>query len=139
MAEELGTFPPAQAMVVMRALQDAGLTPEARRTRAGIVVTVPDDQSGRAQRTLADNMDAIARAAVAPGVRRSRAGAGSGDGRPLATERLLSVARPLAVLLVALMVLTVVGRFQPLLAIVGVGAAIYFLGRRAQDRGEGPR
>jgi len=145
-AKDLGTWPPEQATVLVQVLQRANLTPDARRTREGIVVTVPDEQADVAVRALADNMDAIADAARSRAEarrRRSREakvrgprGATPGPSTPLPTERLLGAARPIALLLVGLLVLSGVARVSPVLALVGVGVGIYLLGRRAQD-GEG--
>lgn len=147
MAKDLGTWPPEQATVLVQVLQRANLTPDARRTRQGIVVTVPDEQSDVAVRALAENMDAIADAARSRAEmrqRRSREGRSreghpgrSGSGDRLVTERLLGAARPIVVLLVALLVLSAVARVSAPLALLGVGVGIYLLGRRTQD-GEGP-
>lgn len=150
MAKDLGTWPPEQATVLVQVLQRADLTPDARRTRAGIVVTVPDAQADVAVRALAENMDAIADAARSRAeakqrrtreARRAERGAREGSDRPasdrLPTERLLAAARPIALLLVALLVLGAVARVSTFLALVGVGVGVYLLGRRAQD-GDGP-
>jgi biopolymer transport protein ExbB/TolQ len=142
-AKDLGTWPPEQATVLVQVLQRANLTPDARRTREGIVVTVPDDQADVAVRALADNMDAIADAARSRAearrrrvreqrTRQQRSPGGPPDDR-LPTERLLGIARPVAILLVGLLVLSTVARVSPLLALVGVGVGIYLLGRRTQD------
>jgi hypothetical protein len=143
-AKDLGTWPPAQATVLVQVLQRARLTPDAKRTKAGIVVTVPDEQADQAVRVLADNMDAIADAARAavPSLRaqRERARRSHPSQRPLATERLLSIARPLSMVLLAVLVLGSVARLSPLLALAGIGAVVYLLGRRAQqDGGDGRR
>ena len=148
MAKDLGTWPPEQATVLVQVLQRANLTPEAKRTREGIVVTVPDDQADVAVRALADNMDTIAdaarsraearrrRARESSGQQQGRSGA-SGPGQ-LPTERLRGIARPIAILLVGLLVLSTVARISPVLALVGVGIGIYLLGRRTQDGEGGP-
>ena len=143
MAKDLGTWPPEQATVLVQVLQRASLSPEAKRTRDGIVVTVPDDQADVAVRALADNMDAIADAARSRSEarrRRARESRGDSAGRrsgsvasPLPTERLRGIARPVAILLVGLLVLSTVARVSPVLALVGVGVGIYLLGRRSQD------
>jgi hypothetical protein len=141
-AVDLGTWQSAQATVLVQVLRRAQLNPDAKRTRAGIVVTVPDEEADRAHRAIAANMDAIADAARStPTVRRPSRPAGSGhpSERPLATERILGAARPIALVLVAVLVLGVIGRVSPLLAIAGVGVGVYLLGRRAQSRGEDPR
>jgi hypothetical protein len=142
-AKDLGTWPPEQATVLVQVLQRANLTPDARRTREGIVVTVPDDQADVAVRALADNMDAIADAARSRAEARRRRtreartreqrASGSSASSPLTTERLMGAARPIALLLVGLLVLSGVARVSPVLALVGVGVGIYLLGRRAQD------
>jgi len=143
-AKDLGTWPPEQATVVVQVLQRSRLDPEARRTRAGILITVPDEQADVAVRALADNMDAIADAARARTEarrRRERGTAGRRPARPgrersgepqLATERLLGAARPVVFLLVGLLVLSTVARVSPLLALVGVGVGLYLLGRKVQ-------
>ena len=146
-AKDLGTWPPEQATVLVQVLQRANLTPDAKRTREGILVTVPDDQADVAVRALADNMDAIADAARSraearrrrareAGARTARESGRSGDPQ-LTTERLRGAARPIAILLVGLLVLSTVARVSPLLALIGVGVGIYLLGRRAQDGQDG--
>jgi len=142
-AKDLGTWPPEQATVLVQVLQRANLTPDAKRTREGILVTVPDAQADVAVRALADNMDTIADAARSRAeARRRRARASrTGDARRsaavpdgrLTSERLRGIARPIAILLVGLLVLSAVARISPVLALVGVGVGIYLLGRRAQD------
>lgn len=147
MAEELGTWPPEQAMVLLEVLQNAGLSPATKRARDGILVTVPDEHADEAHRQLVANMDAIARAArppgaTRPGARRPRPvkGADGTDRREerLPSERMLGIARPLVIVLVGLLILGTIGRHQPLLAIATVGVLIYVLGKRAQRRGDGP-
>lgn len=147
MAKDLGTWPAEQATVLVQVLQRANLTPDARRTREGIVVTVPDEQADVAVRALADNMDAIAdaarsraearrrRARQARGAEQSRS-SGPASGQ-LPTERLRGIARPIALLLVGLLVLSTVARVSPVLALVGVGVGIYLLGRRTQEGDDG--
>lgn len=150
MAEELGTWPPEQATVLLEVLQKAGLSPQAKRTRDGIIVTVSEDESDEAHRQLVANMDAIARAArqsrpsgPRSGSRRPRAvkGADHQDGndrqRALASERMTRLVRPIGIALVALLVITTVGRINPLLAILAVGGLVYLIGKRAQARGDG--
>lgn len=146
-AKDLGTWPPEQATVLVQVLQRANLTPEARRTKDGILVTVPDDQADVAVRALADNMDAIADAARSRAearrrrAREGRSGGQRGSGRSsepaLTTERLRSAARPIAMLLVGLLVLSTLARVSPLLALIGVGIGVYLLGKRAQDGQDG--
>lgn len=145
MAADLGTWPPEQAMVLLEVLQGAGLSPDAKRTRDGILVVVPDEESDDAHRQLVANMDAIARAAKQPrststaARRRPRAVKGADnpeppDPRQLASERMLRLAKPLGILLIALMLMAVIR--NPLVVALVVGALIYFLGRRAQQQGE---
>jgi hypothetical protein len=144
-AKDLGTWPPEQATVLVQVLQGAGLAPDAKRTRAGIVVTVPDEQADVAVRTLAANMDAIADAARSRAEarwRRSREArtadrAGRPDAGRLPTERLLGAARPVVLLLVGLLVLSAVARISPALALVGVAVGVYLLGRRQDGGGRG--
>lgn len=152
MAEELGTWPPEQATVLLEVLQKAGLSPQAKRTRDGVLVTVADDESDEAHRQLVANMDAIARAARQPksgGARspgrrpRDVKGADNLDSseqhRALTSERMARLARPLGIALIALLVIGTLGRFQPIVAIFAVGALVYFVGKRAQARGEDGR
>jgi len=143
-AKDLGTWPPEQATVLVQVLQRANLTPDARRTREGIVVTVPDEQADVAVRALAENMDAIADAARSRSEARrrreresrtSQRGASTQAGPGLTSERMLSLGRPLAIVLVGLLVLSTVARVSPLLGLLGVGVGLYLLGRRVQDGG----
>lgn len=143
MAADLGTWPESQATVLIQVLRRNQLNPEARRTRGGIQVTVPDDEADRATRTIAANMDAIADAARPPAPPRPRGRRATGPAphpseRPLTSERILAAARPIALVLIGVLVLGAVGRLSPTLALIGVGVGVYLLGRRAQDRGEGP-
>jgi hypothetical protein len=142
-AKDLGTWPAEQATVLVQVLQRARLNPSARRTKEGIVITVPDEEGAVAMREMTDNMETIADAARSRSEarrRRSReqrtrtSSATSGAGRPaLTSERLLGVARPLVILLVSLLVLSTVARISPVLALIGVGVGVYLLGRRTQD------
>jgi hypothetical protein len=145
-AEDLGTWPPEQATVLVEVLQQAGLAPEAKRTREGIVVTVPDEQSDEAHRTLVANMDTIARAARPPtgagGRRRrprpsvpTRASTATSESGKLGSERMLRLARPLGIVLLVLLLAAVVR--QPFVIVLALGALVYVLGRQAQQRGEG--
>lgn len=63
MAADLGTWPAEQATVLLEVLHTAGLHPEAKRSREGVHVTVPDDEGDRAHATLVAQMDTIAKAA----------------------------------------------------------------------------
>lgn len=149
MAEELGTWPAEQATVLLEVLQKAGLDPTAKRTRDGILVTVPDGQADEAHRQLVANMDAIARAARPPAGSRPRArkprpvkgadspsprggglGRGGQGGFPLAGRGLIGA-------LVAVLLFGVLLR-QPIIVIPAVGALIYLLGKRAQAQGDDP-
>ena len=142
-AKDLGTWPPEQATILVQVLQRAKVHPETKRTREGIVVTVPDEQADIAVRALTDNMDAIADAARSRAEarrrrereQRGRSGRETGrSGEPqLTSERMRGAARPLVILLVGLLVLSSVARVSPLLALVGVGVGVYLLGRRVQD------
>lgn len=149
MAEELGTWPAEQATVLLEVLQKAGLSPQAKRTREGVLVTVSDDESDEAHRQLVANMDAIARAARQPkpsgprtGSRRPRPvkGADNPDSsdrqRQLASEKMTRLARPLGLALIALLVFGAAGLRNPVIAVIAVGAVVYVLGKRAQARGD---
>jgi hypothetical protein len=143
-AEELGTWPAEQATVLLEVLQQAGLNPTATRTREGILVTVPEGESDEAHRQLVSHMDQIARAARPPASQRGKRakpqrGAPKQKSETLASERMLGMARPVVVVLVALLVLGAVALRQPLIAILAIGALIYVIGKRAQDRGDDPR
>ena len=144
--EDLGTWPAEQATVLLEVLHKAGLTPEAKRTRQGVAVAVPDGESDEAHRQLAANMDTIAKAARTSAAHRSRGGQRvqrpasrtSGGERPLASQRLLRIARPIALLLIGLLVIGTIGSgITPLLTIAVVVGVVYVIGRRAQQRGEG--
>ena len=141
MAEDLGTWPAEQATVLVDALQKAGITPTARRTREGVEITVEDEQADQAHATLVANMDAIARAARSPVSesgrrRRGRTPPVRGDeqakppDRPLTAQRLVRFGRPLAILVAGLMIAAVMPppiRFVVLIATVA--AMVWLLGR----------
>ena len=151
MASDLGAWPAEQASVLLEVLQRDGLTPEARRTREGILVLVPDEQSDQAHQVLAANMDVIARAArPAPGP------GGRGRARPagrrpepqqrrrhadqnarLTSERMLRIGPAVALFLVTLLLAGLVPvAALPILA-TGVLASIWLLGKQAQDDQDG--
>jgi hypothetical protein len=147
-AEELGTWPPEQATVLLEVLQKAGIKPDAKRTREGVIVTVPDEAADEAHRELVANMDAIARAArrerPKPGAgRRPRPVKGADHPsdrqrqREMASDRLKGAANPLVIGLVLLLIVTVVFR-SPFFGVVMLGALVYFIGKRAQQRGDDP-
>lgn len=148
MAEDLGTWPAEQATVLLEVLGEAGLTPDAKRTREGILVTVPDDQSDEAHRQLVSNMDRIARAArqprgqaPRPGARRPRPVKGADPtptpGAPGAGGQVERAMRPLGVVLLGLLLLLIVGRASPVAAFVGLGILVYLIGKRIQQQGGG--
>jgi len=147
-AEDMGTWPPEQATVLLEVLSEAGLTPEAKRTRDGVLVTVPDEQSDEAHRQLVANMDRIAsaaRQAKGPqrGGRKIREVKGADNAEPkdqqqLASERMQRIARPLGLVLVALLLFATVGRFSLLLAVALLAVLIYVIGKRIQQQGGGP-
>jgi hypothetical protein len=138
--------------VLVDVLQRAGLTPEAKRTREGVQVKVPEDQADQAHQILVANMDVIAQAARnSPdrGARRKprprRAGAGERTKdqgpTPLTSERLLRGGRPIGliivgILLVLVMPLPIIFRFW--LVVGTVLAVIYILGKQSQRDGEDP-
>jgi hypothetical protein len=147
-AEELGTWPAEQATVLLEVLQKAGLDPTAKRTRDGILVTVPEGQADEAHRQLVANMDTIARAARPPAGSRPRArrprpvkGADSpaarGGGLGRGGQPSWLAGRGLIGAIVAVLILGVVLRY-PLLVVPAVGALIYVLGKRAQAQGDDP-
>jgi hypothetical protein len=143
-AEELGTWSAEQALVLVDVLQRAGLHPQAKRVRDGVVVTVPDDEADEANRQLLNNMDAIARAASKPvgrggPKRRVRPVKGADnpntDPRALASERMAKIARPIGLLLIAMLLLSVLR--NPLVVLVVMGGLIYLIGKKAQRDGGG--
>jgi hypothetical protein len=146
-AEDMGTWPPEQATVLLEVLSEAGLTPEAKRTREGVLVTVPDEQSDEAHRQLVANMDRIASAARQPKGqggrgRRPRPVKGADHTQPkdpqqLASERLQKIARPIGLVLIALLILVTLGPRNPLVAFAVLGVLIYVIGKRAQQQGGG--
>ncbi len=149
MAEDLGTWPPEQATVLVEVLQQAGITPQAKRTREGIEVTVEDGDSDQAHATLVANMDTIARAArgsraqsAERGARRPRgtaprkpAGGGGGDERPLTAQRMSRFARPVAILVAALMLAAAPIPFPLRLLILAAAVIgiVWMLGREPDD------
>lgn len=78
MAADLGSWPAEQATVLLEVLHNAGLHPQATRSRGEVHVTVPDDEGDRANATLVAQMDTIAKAARPP-----RGGGASARGRRL--------------------------------------------------------
>jgi hypothetical protein len=111
-AEDLGTWSPEQATVLLEVLARAGLSPKARRTRRGVVVTVEDHEADRAHQTLLEHMDTIANAARPPKApaRPTQRARGQSDStmRPLPTQRLQTLARPLGILLIALLIAAII-------------------------------
>ena len=147
MAEDLGTWPAEQATVLVDVLQRAGIAPKAKRTRDGVAITVEDEQADDAHATLVANMDTIARAARAPAGegrrRRGRTTPVRGDEptrppeRPLTAQRLLRFGRPLAILVVGLMIAAAMPpplRF--VLLIATVAAMVWVLGRETDREDE---
>lgn len=151
MAEDLGTWPAEQATVLVEVLQQAGITPQARRTREGIEVTVEDGDSDQAHATLVANMDTIARAARPSrpeGGRRRARGSGSRPSsergrqetqRPLASQRLSRYTRPVAILLAALLLATIPIPLPLRLLVLAAAVLtiVWLLGRDAEDS-DGP-
>jgi len=143
----MGTWPPEQATVLLEVLSEAGLTPDAKRTREGVQVAVPDDQSDEAHRQLVANMDRIASAArqskgAQRGSRKAREVKGADNAEPkdqrqLASERMQRIARPLGLVLVGLLLFATVGRISPLIAFAVLGVLIYVIGKRIQQQGGG--
>lgn len=150
MASDLGAWPAEQASVLLEVLQRDGLTPEAKRTRDGIHVLVPDVQSDQAHQVLAANMDVIANAArpAAPTPIRSgkrRRGqqrrqdptrSGPSDTK-LTSERLMRIGPAVALLLTAMLLGSLFPRAAFPIVIVGAFAGIWWLGKQAQDGNDG--
>lgn len=148
MAEDLGTWPPEQATVLVEVLQQSGIRPQARRTREGVEVTVDDGDSDQAHATLVANMDRIARAARPSqpdgGRRRPRPtgaqapsarGSGGQADRPLTSQRMSRFTRPVAILLAALLLATVPIPLPLRLLILAAAvlAIVWLLGRDEDD------
>jgi hypothetical protein len=139
-AEDLGTWAPEQATVLLEALQQAGLSPEAKRSREGILVTVPDEEADEAHRTLVANMDAIARAARSPvGSRgrrqrpaRTERSSDGGEERKLTTQRLTGFARPLALVLLGSLIAAAVPALRLPVIVATIAAVVYLVGKQAQ-------
>lgn len=150
MAQDLGTWPPEQATVLVEVLQQAGITPQAKRTRDGIEVMVEDDDSDQAHATLVANMDTIARAARASkpedGRRRGRGAVVRQDKdrretteRPLTSQRLSRFARPIAILVVAMVLAAAPIPFPLRLVIIAAAVLgiVWMLGREPDEDGDG--
>jgi hypothetical protein len=141
LAEDLGTWPAEQATVLVDVLQRAGIPPKARRTRAGVEITVDDAQADEAHATLVANMDTIARAARSsaaerPRGRRGRTPAVRGDDqvkppeRPLTAQRLVRFGRPLAILVAGLMIASIMpGPLRFVVLMATVAAMVWLLGK----------
>jgi hypothetical protein len=141
LAEDLGTWPAEQATVLVDVLQRAGIPPKARRTRAGVEITVDDAQADEAHATLVANMDTIARAARSPAGERPRGRKGRtpavrGDDevkppeRPLTAQRLVRFGRPLAILVAGLMIASIMpGPLRFVVLMATVAAMVWLLGK----------
>lgn len=142
MADDLGTWPPEQARVLLDALQQAGLSPKARRTREGISVTVDDAEADQAHRTLVANMDAIAQAARAkqqprqPKSRQPQKSRREAPERSLTSSRLGSMSKPLLILVIGTILALAVAPLRIPILVFTIAALVYVLGKQAQD-GEG--
>lgn len=137
MAEDLGTWPSEQATVLVQALANAGLSPQAKRTRKGVVVTVPDDQAGKAHETLVANMDAIASAARrsstrSPSVKQGQRSPGPAE-RPMASERMNALARPLGLLLIGMLLASLIRPLAVPIMVFTLAGIVYLLGKQAPD------
>lgn len=147
MAEDLGTWPPEQATVLLDVLQKAGIEAKAKRTREGVLVTVEDDQADDAHRTLVSNMDAIAKAARSASPPRSRpkkaatqqrgprrpTPTASGDG----TSRFGSLSRPLLILIIGLVLAVIVRGLMVPILVFTLAVVIYTLGKQTQADDDG--
>lgn len=149
MASDLGAWPAEQASVLLEVLQRDGLTPEAKRTREGVHVLVPDAQSDQAHQVLAANMDVIASAARPsdPTPIRGRKRRKSSKSRPaasarprsssgepkLTSERLMRIGPAVALLLTALLLGSLFPRAAFPIVVVGAFAGIWWLGKQAMD------
>lgn len=149
MAEDLGTWPPEQATVLLDVLQKAGIDAKAKRTREGVLVTVQDDQADDAHRTLVSNMDAIAKAARSASPPRGRPKKAATERRgprvptpsssPDGSPRFGSLSRPLIILIIGLVLATLIRGLMVPILVFTLAAVIYTLGKqtRADDDGGG--
>lgn len=146
MAADLGTWTPDQAQVLLDVLQRAGLSPEARRTRDGVQVSVDDSESDLAHATLVANMDAIAQAARPPtDIRDRRARQKKGRSRPaprdkpqapLGSERMTRWAPVIGILVLGMMISLVAPALRFPVAIATVLGIVYILGKRTGPHDE---
>jgi hypothetical protein len=153
-AADLGSWPAEQATVLLEVLHTAGLHPEARRTRDGVHVTVPDDEGDRAHATLVAQMDTIAKAArpTQPGKGRrlralpdppSSAGTGRRPARSRPAERrrpqragtssqARRFGRPALLLGVGFVLAVLIGPpTSTFILAVSLGAVVWLLGKQA--------
>lgn len=147
MAEDLGTWPPEQATVLLDVLQKAGIEAKAKRTREGVVVTVQDDQADDAHRTLVSNMDAIAQAARSASPPRGRPKKAATERRgpkmptPSASRddasRFGSLSRPLIILIIGLVLATLIRGLMVPILVFTLAAVIYTLGKQTQADDDG--
>lgn len=137
MAEDLGTWSPEQATVLLQVLAQAGLAPQAKRTRKGVLVTVPDDQAAKANETLVANMDAIARAARRPAApsapQRTRSSPADPARRPLASERMNILAKPLGLLVAGVMLASILRPLSVPIMVFTLAGIVYVLGKQSPD------
>jgi hypothetical protein len=146
-AEDLGAWPAEQATVLVETLRKAGLSPQAKRTREGIAVSVPDDQAEEAQRQLVANMDAIASAArPEPKAQRKRTRkqtTSSAYGRKvsdpdrpaLTSQKMTRMARPMSLLLIGLLLAAVLEQLRLLIVVATVAGVVYLIGKQTQREG----
>jgi hypothetical protein len=150
-AEDLGTWPPEQATVLLDVLQKAGIEAKAKRTRDGVVVTVQDDRADDAHRTLVANMDDIARAARSANPPRSRkkprkttderrgraTPTPSAASRRSGASRLGSLSRPLIILVLGLVLAVLIRSLMVPILVFTLAGVIYTLGKQAQADDDG--
>ena len=147
MAEDLGTWPPEQATVLLDVLQKAGIDAKAKRTREGVLVTVQDDQADDAHRTLVSNMDAIAKAArsASPPRGRPKKAATERQGPKMPTpssrgdgaSRFGSLSRPVIILIIGLVLGTLFRSLMVPILVFTLAAVIYTLGKQTQADDDG--
>lgn len=157
MAADLGTWPAEQATVLLEVLHAAGLHPDARRSREGVHVTVPDAEGDRAHATLVAQMDTIARAArpapppkgrrlravddpsgTKPGRRATRGRGRREDRRPQRSGTASQARRfgsPAVIVGVAFVIAVLFPQARLIVLGVAVAASVWLLGRRAQRGG----
>lgn len=139
MAEDLGSWPPAQATTLVKVLRKAGVSPSTARDGATVRVTVPEEHADAANAAIAANMDTIARAAREANDRRREVAARkrtkADRPKPLVMERFARLGPLVGLLLVGVLVIAVVPPgARTIVSVVAVVGVLWVAG----SSGEGP-